>query len=224
MTRFIIACVVGLGTVAGGRWLVEGRSPASVPVTADRPSTAPSAARRGAGPARQREGRLEQATPEAPDRAPDLQPFDDFIARFYGEPIPWDSDELRHHAEAAFEDGAVALADAGLGEVVHLDCSSYPCLAVVETDLAAREAASQVLGQFDVEAHVWSAMRVPVEFGAERTVTRLLLAQDAEDLSAWDPVLQLRKEDLSAEFLSASYLPTPQGADQPRTWPGASAP
>lgn len=219
MIRFLGAFAAGLLVVVSGRILWSGDAsqtePAARVEVPDQPIDEAERDRR----AQEALGALLRAVQSTGQvgmgRAPDLVRADEMIAHFYGDPTPWDDDAAREAAEAGYTRGAERFEAAGLGHVIRLDCAAYPCIALVESD------PEMPLDELfaGAEAHLDGMQPFtffPIEVDG-RQVRRVVLQQQVEDLSQWDPYLQMRKSDLT---MIDGGLPPPADEElaQPVRW------
>ncbi len=145
----------------------------------------------------------------------DLERGEETIAHFYGEATGWDDPDVQASTRLHYQEGGEALMEAGLGELVELDCESYPCLGLVEAEGKWAKIVA------DIEQHlgmtVWTSVKVERD---GRAIRRMLVEQRVEDISRWDPYMQMRKLDLDVMARSQELVsPDDAEAHRPIVWP-----
>jgi hypothetical protein len=135
----------------------------------------------------------------------DLQQLESVIGQLYGEPTYWDSDQAQEAVEGRLRKGFDALGESGLGELLSLDCSLYPCVGSVATEGSLKEL-RLALPHHVPDVAAW-AFLPKVSIGDGRVVNLLLFEQPTHDMSRVDPYLQMRKLHLEIDATAPPIAP-----------------
>ncbi len=211
MRAFLIGCALGFLGVLGARLVSAGAEPPGSQPTATKPVAGYTTAAKPDWPALSAPERpLERVVERRP---PDLVQLDALAGHLYGDPIPWDDPEEARRVEETLRAGGKALEAAGKGSVLHLDCTSYPCIALVDGPGTLDELAASI-------AEYLPGVGPTAWFPADRdhSRVRMIVQQDVEDLDPWDVTLLGRRADLEMEAMVDEVSPESMEAARPLPW------
>ena len=214
MRWFLAGVFIGATSVIGARLALVADEPAPAPPAAEPHHATWPSGLRGKVPVASSGGSTTTVAADDGVRPEDLVRMDALVGHLYGDLPPWDDDEERQWFDEVFQEAGQSLAASKRGRLEHLDCASYPCIALLAgsggmEDLGAAAAEFMV----GMEATTWVPPTTP------DGDSFIVMEQRFEDVDANDVTLLGRKLDLQ---MMAAFEAVPPGAEQainPLAWP-----